>query len=262
VILTSAVVVMIIVAMTYANGYLNTQMAANEFSTSKQFMLTTGLQIDDIAWMIGRTQTIRYTSTYGQMKFQNSSLSYSFEVYLGSQWQQIANFTTGMIMLNMPTSAYTLGNNYFQRIFPSSNNSFLQQGASAPVGNVFIVEKLPMNDGNYTRIVVVPSIRMLTSTVAGTQPLNYYRFYLPTLQAGPHPYNSQSITLTGTDVMQITQNGASQIRINVTFPNGGSLGFDSGFFNFQDTSIVMQTLSNSVVEIYSGNVTVSLGLYT
>ena len=47
--MTAAVVVMILVAMTYANTFLDTRMAENEFSTNKQFMLTTGLQIDDIA---------------------------------------------------------------------------------------------------------------------------------------------------------------------------------------------------------------------
>ena len=37
--MTAAVVVMILVAMTYANTFLDTRMAENEFSTNKQFML-------------------------------------------------------------------------------------------------------------------------------------------------------------------------------------------------------------------------------
>ena len=49
VILTAAVVVMILVAMGFANNFLDARMAENEFSTNKQFMYTTGLQIDDIA---------------------------------------------------------------------------------------------------------------------------------------------------------------------------------------------------------------------
>ncbi len=81
VILTAAVVVMILVAMNFANNFLNMRMAENEFSANKQFMLTTGLQIDDIAWTIGRTQTVRYSSQFGSIKFQSSTLNYSFEVH-------------------------------------------------------------------------------------------------------------------------------------------------------------------------------------
>ena len=63
--MTSAIIVMVLVTMSYAQNYLSSSMAKNEFNTNKQFMLTTGLQIDDVAWMMGRTQTIPYSSTYG-----------------------------------------------------------------------------------------------------------------------------------------------------------------------------------------------------
>jgi hypothetical protein len=267
---TSAVVVMILVAMTYANYFLDVRMAANEFSTNKQFMLTTGLQIDDIAWTIGRTQTVRYSSKFGNVKFQPSALQYSFEVNNGSEWENVFTTVTGMIMFNMPVSTYSITNNYFERISPSSNGSFLQQGPSAPATHVFCIEKLPMNEGNYTRIVVVPSIRMLNSTIVGPQQptsTNYFKFYLPTLENGTNPYMSQSITLTGNDITKIVRSGVNQVRITVTFPNGGagSLGFDSAFFNFESTTVTLNSntipklAANSVVEFYIGKVIVSLG---
>ena len=254
---------MILVAMSFANNFLNARMAENEFSTNKQFMLTTGLQIDDIAWTIGRTQTVRYSSNYGNIKFQGVALNYSFEVFTGGAWQSaFANFT-GMIMFNIPVSTYSVSNNYFERISPSSNGSFLQQGPSAPVAHVFCVEKLPMNEGNYTRIVVVPSIRMLNSTIAGAQQstTNYFKFYLPTLEAGSNPYLSQSITMTGNDITKVTRSGVNQVRINVTFPNGGSgsSGFGSDFFHFDHISETTILPANSVVEFYVGKVIVSLG---
>ena len=40
--MTAAVTVMILVAMGFANTFLDARMAENEFSTNKQFMLTTG----------------------------------------------------------------------------------------------------------------------------------------------------------------------------------------------------------------------------
>jgi hypothetical protein len=263
---------MILVAMSFANTFLDARMAENEFSTNKQFMLTTGLQIDDIAWTIGRTQTVRYSSRFGNMKFQPSAVNYTFEVDTGSGWQVLFSNATGMILFNIPVSTYSITNNYFERIMPSSNGSFLQQGPSAPVSQIFCVEKLPMIEGNYTRIVAVPSIRMLNSTIAGPASptsTNYFKFYLPTLEPGMHLYRSQSITMTGNDITKVVRSGVNQVRINVTFPNGkpfSTQGFDYDFFNFDHTisslNMASETRSlpvNSVVEFYIGKVIVTLG---
>jgi hypothetical protein len=260
VILTSAVVVMILVAMTYANTFLGARMAENEFSANKQFMLTTGLQIDDIAWTIGRTQTVRYSSDYGSIKYETAALDYTFEVSSnGVAWETVFTNSTGMILFNIPASTYSLGNNYFERISPSSNGSFLQQGPSAPVAHVYCIEKLPMIEGNYTRIVVVPTIRMLNSTIAGqTSSTSYFKFYLPTLVSGVSPHLSQSITMTGDDIMKISRSDVSYVRISVTFPNAAS-GFDSNFFNFDHNSETVTLTAGSVAEFYIGNVVVSLG---
>jgi hypothetical protein len=250
---------MILVAMTFANTFLDSRMAENEFSTNKQFMLTTGLQVDDIAWTIGRTQTVRYSSQYGNMKVLSPAVNYTLEVYDGS-WTTLFNTTSGMIMFNIPVETYSVGNNYFERVLPSSNGSFLQQGSSAPVSQVFCVEKLPMNEGNYTRIVVVPSLRMLNSTLAasGSTATNYYKFYLPTLMQGNHRYLSQSITMTGKGITKIVKSDVTQVRITVTFPNS-DLGFDAGFFNFDHTVETVTVLPDDVVELYVGTVIVTLG---
>ena len=180
-------------------------MAQNDFSTNQQFMQTTGLQIDNVAWMMGRTQTVTYSSTYGSLQFlwnntaiDSQPLSYTMEINEGSGWEPV-NLTlqTGIILFNMPTTEYTLGDNYFDQL--SSNGSFLQEGPSAPVSDVYSIEKLPMSDGNFLRIAVVPTIRMLNTTV-GSQ--SYYEFYLPLLQNGTNLDLSQSVTLTGQSVTQ------------------------------------------------------------
>ena len=144
-------------------------------------------------------------------------------------------------------------------MLPSYNGSFLQQGSSAPVTQVFCVEKLPMQEGNYTRIVAIPSIRMLNSTITGPEGTSYYaKFYLPTLEQGNHQYKSQSITLTGKDVIKIVKNGVDQVRITVTFPNAAS-GFDADFFQFDHITETVTLLPDSVVEFYLGKVIVTLG---
>jgi len=259
--MTAAVIVMILVAMTYANSFLDSRLAENEFTTNKQFMLTTGLQLDDIAWTIGRTQTVRYSSQYGNMKFQSTALNYTFEIYPhgGSGWEPLFSNFTGMIMFYMPVTTYSVGNNYFERVLPSSNGSFLQQGSSAAVSQVFCVEKLPMQEGNYTRIVAIPSIRMLNSTITGSEgTTNYAKFYLPTLVQGDHQYKSQSITLTGKDIIKLVSSGVDQVRITVTFPNA-DLGFDADFFNFDHITETITLFDDSVVEFYVGKVIATIG---
>ena len=104
-ILTSAVIVMILVTVVFANNYLTQHMAENEFSAMKQFMQTIGLQLDDVAWTIGRTQTVRYASTYGQVSFESPALNYT--IYVNNV--PVATYTTGALLFNMPTNRYNLG---------------------------------------------------------------------------------------------------------------------------------------------------------
>lgn len=265
VILTGAVVILLLVTVTFANNFLSGRMAENEFSAMEQFMQTVGLQIDDVAWTIGRAQTIRYATKYGYVSFQSVALTYTIYVNKGASWTPLlTNQTipgTGVILFNMPVSKYSMGNNYFKRVIPSSGNSFLQTGTSASVTHVFTIEKLPMIDGNYIRIVVAPSIRMLNSTIKiGGETKSYFKFYLPYLTPGTHPYRSQSITITGTNVTRLTESGVNAVMINVTFPNA-NLGFDSTFFNFANTTVIYPMPEGSVVEVYIGEVRVSLGLH-
>ena len=87
-----------------------------------------------------------------------------------------------MILFNMPVRDYSLGNNYFSRIIPASSGSFLQWNASAPVCQVFAMQKAPMQDGSYARIVAVPTVRVLNSALVTG--MSYYTFYLPCLVSG------------------------------------------------------------------------------
>jgi hypothetical protein len=250
-ILTSAIIVMLLVAVGFVNSYLNGQIAQNEFNSMKQFMQTLGLQVDDVAWIPGRTQTLTYTSKYGAITFRSPALTYSF--YFDGLL--VASFSVGVVMFNIPVSSYSIANNYFDEIFPSST-SFLQNGTAAPVGRVFVTEEVPMQDGSYIRVVVAPIVRQLNAVING---INYANFYLPILNQGPSPELSQSVTLTGVNVQQEIFNDVNNVTIAVTFPNAVGMGLSSGFFNFAATSQTVMLGQNSVVEIFGGNVTVSLG---
>ena len=261
VIMTTALVVLVFVAMNYANSSLTVQIAGDEFSASKQFMQNAGLQIDNVAWTIGRTNTVDFTAKYGQVKFVPNVIRYTFEVNSGGSWQTLYNSTTGMIMYKMPVTTYNLGNNYFSRIMPENSGSILQWNASAPVAQVFATEIIPMNDGGYARIVAVPTIRALNSTLVTGG--SYYKFYLPTLLSGQNPYLSQSVTLVGSSLTRVVPSGTiSQIRISATALAAPSNppGFNSSFFNFDHTSETVNIPNGSFVELYSGAVSVSIGM--
>jgi hypothetical protein len=255
---------MILVAMSYANNLLNLKMAENEYSSNKQFMLTSGQQIDDIAWTIGRTQTVSYSSKFGAIKFEEAALTYTFQVHNQSSglWETLTTWQTGVILFNMPVSAYSLGNGYFDRVPSSANSSFLLPGSTASITQVICEEKLPMNDGSYNRIVLVPTLRLLNSTVGST---NYFKFYSPSLENGTNLYRSQSVTLTGGGISKISCSDIDQVNITVSFPKAVSLGFDSSFFNFNSTTITLNgastpaVTSGSVVEFYVGKVVVAIG---
>jgi hypothetical protein len=254
--------VLILVTIIFTNNYLNAQLAENEFSTMEQFMQTAGLQIDDVAWTIGRTETMRYAGRYGQISFDASLRNLTYVVYVNTTDTWVANFTTGILLFNMPMNKYNIANGYTQRLFPSSNTSFLQQGTTAPVSQVFVIERVPMTDGNFIRIVVAPSIRMLNSTITiGANTTSYYNCYLPILQNGTNLYLSQSVTLATTNTGVTTVPNINRIKINVVFPSSG-LGFDSSFFNFDSTSKQVNVPAGSVLEFYNGTVTASLGLYS
>ena len=259
VMLTSAIVVLLLVTIVFANNVLNARLAENEFSAMEQFMQTVGLQIDDVAWIIGRTQTIRYASKFGQVSFESVALNYTVYVDKGAGYVYSISYLAGVLLFNMPISEYSLGNNYYESIFPS-DRSFLQKGTSAPVSYVYAIEKLPMRDGSFIRIVVAPIIRMLNSTISmGESENNYFKFYLPVLSNGTSPYKSQSVTLTGRNVLVKTESSVTAVNITVSFPRTGE-GFGSYFFNFDPEEKVISFSKPSIVEFYTSEVSVSLGL--
>ena len=255
VILTSVIVVLLLVAIGFANSFLNARIAENEFASMKQFMQTVGLQTDDVAWIPGRTQTTRYASKYGQVKFQSLALNYSF--YFDGSPTINFSYGAGVVLFNMPVRRYSLGDNYFETVFPSSNR-FLQNGTSAPVCRVSVVEQLSMVDGDYIRIVVAPIIRYLDSTI---NDVAYFRLYLPLFVSGPLLQNSQSITLSGKNITRLMVSNVNSVTVKLGFPNGNATGLKSGFFNFDSVEETFTVPSNSVVEIYTGEVIVALGLY-
>ena len=104
VIMTGAIVALLSVTLVFANNLLWSRVAEGEFDSSRQLMQTVGLQIEDVAWTMGRTETIRYASQYGAVVFEPSALTYNVSVNSGEPEQ----YETGALMFNLPTSRYSL----------------------------------------------------------------------------------------------------------------------------------------------------------
>ena len=265
VIMTGAIVAILSVTLIFANNLLWSRVAEGDFDSSKQLMHTAGLQIDDVAWTVGRTETIRYASQYGEVVLKPSILNYTVSVGDGVN---VYNFSTltGALLFNLPTSRHSITNGYWENIFPSQNESLTLKGTSAPVVRVFAVERMPMSDGSYIRVVVAPSVRVLYSSINSSENTYYIRMYLPVLTAGEAPRLSQSITLTGESFAANTISNVESISVTVGFPRGASPeNFDSDFFNFpyddEDISLPPPgTYDNVVLELYLSEVSVDFGL--
>lgn len=262
VIMTGAMVAILSVALVFANNLLWSKVAEGDFDSSRQLMYSVGLQIDDVAWTVGRTETIRYASQYGDIEFESSVLTYTVTVN-GVPEQ----YETGILMFNLPTSRYSISDDYWERIFPDPDESLTLTGTSAPVARVFAIERTPMPDGKYIRVVAAPSIRVLFSSINSSTNTYYVRMYLPVLSAGESPRLSQSITLTGESVKAHTLNDVQSISVAVDFPKGTSDDFDSAFFNFPEDSEVFDFSAfysagyvNVVLELYVSEVSVGFGV--
>jgi hypothetical protein len=117
-----------------------------------------------------------------------------------------------------------------------------------------------MRDGSFIRVVVAPAIRMLNSTISMGETKNYFKFYLPILCNGTSPHYSQSVTLTGKNVLVKTEGNVNSVKIRISFPRI-SEGFDKFFFNFDVEEKVVNVPHGSTVEFYTSEVSVSLGVY-
>ena len=265
------IVALLTVAVIFVNNSLWTNVAESDFESAKQYMQTIGLQIDDVAWTIGRKVTVRYSSRYGTVSFLPSALNYTVYVKVqgNESYQFFASYKVGVLLFNVPVSKFSLFDGYYEAIYPSTVSNLTFTGTSAPVARVFIVEKLtpPMSDGSFIRVIVAPSIRSLFSNITTTSGSTFYmRLYLPVLNQSSAQGSSQSVTLTGSSVTANTKNQITSVKVTVDFPNETSQqGFDASFFHFPSDEQVIDVppgYSDPVLEFYSGKVEVELGVHS
>ena len=255
--------VILSVALVFANNIMWSRVVEGEFNSSKQMMQTAGLQIDDVAWTSGRTETVNYASQYGSIALEPSVITYNVSVVTSAGTTDFVN-TTGALIFNMPTSRYSIADDYWARIYPDPDESLTLTGTSAPVARVFAIERTPMPDGKYIRIVTAPSIRVLNSSIITSSSSTFYiRMYLPVLSAGESPGLSQSVTFAGESVEAHTIGDVLSVNVSVDFPRSALEDFDSAFFNFPEATqniSVPSGFDNVVFELYLSEVSVGFGV--
>jgi len=271
VILTGTIVALLSVTAVYVNNILWIRAAESDFNSAKQFMQTMGLQIDDVAWTIGRKATVRYSSAYGTVDFLPSALNYTIyaKTQGSSNYQFITSYKVGVLLFDMPVSKYSLYDGYYELIYPASAENLTFGGVSAPIARVFAVEKLnpPMSDGSFVRIVVVPSVRSFFSNMTTASGTTFYtKLYLGVLVQGIVKGSYQSVTFTGNSVVATTKNRVTSVKVTVDFPAETSQqGFDASFFHFSNLEQVIDVplgYSDSQLEFYIGEVKVDLGVHS
>jgi hypothetical protein len=262
-------IALLMVTIVFVNNRLWSSVAESEFNSARQYMQTIGLQIDDVAWTVGRKETVRYSSSYGSVNILQNAINYTIDVKTqgSGTYQYFTHNISSIVLFNMPTARYSLADGYYQQIYPQTTSSITFSGTSAPVARVFAVEKLtpPMADGNFARIVVTPVIRVLPSSVNSSGNKVYYlKLYLPVLKAGSAHGSAQSVTMTGSSLETRTLSKITNIRVTVNFPPTTSAqGFNDLFFHFSSLTqeiSVPPGYNDAILELYAGKVETVLGV--
>ncbi|MCJ7633493.1 hypothetical protein MUP77_14040, partial [Candidatus Bathyarchaeota archaeon] len=79
-ILMAVIMFAISVTLTFVQKNLSLRGSENDFNSMKTFMRTVGLQVDDVAWVEGRTETTRYTTQFGGITLSDPLINYSVQV--------------------------------------------------------------------------------------------------------------------------------------------------------------------------------------
>jgi len=255
VILTAAIVVLVLVAMSFATTFLEARISESEFASVRQFMQTAAVQVDDVAWTPWRTQTFRHSCKYGRMTFISGALNYTI-CYKNASGEYYISELSGILAYEMPISKYNMYDGYFDLVYPTSD-SLVFKGATAPVARVFAIEKL--STGNYVRLVLNPCVRVVEANVSGEK---QYKVYLPILYKAEPKGNNPTVTFTSTQLSSLVIPNVTEIRIVVT-----SLIYDADFFVESPASVdkiadeVIDVDDGSTLILYIGEVRVSIGVH-
>jgi hypothetical protein len=115
VIITAATVVMVMVASGFALSALTHQQAAAEFDTVQDSILAYDDAVRDVAWDLGGSRSVRFTTNYGNMRLIASEKSFSITGPVEY------DFTTSVVKYQLPYGYLSLGSGYSEYILGNSD---------------------------------------------------------------------------------------------------------------------------------------------
>ena len=247
------------VTLGYTQATLTRKNGETDFESAKSFMKNLCLQVDDVAWVRGRVDTVHFTAQYGQLEYLEDGVQYKIDFY--DSFNTLVNTTTltsDVFLYNMPVEKYYLDETYYEPLIKEGSNNLFLSGPNAPVARVFGIQSSIAGDSQFLRIALVPALRWTSYEVTGSSTTHYVRVYYPDLQRGYSSDLPKSIVLTGIDVTTGIHNNISRIDVAVTFPQFEK-NYDNNFFKFNEVTTSLTLSAESQVEMYSGQVRLDYG---
>ncbi len=248
------------VTLGYTQSTLTRKNGETDFESAKNFMRNLGLQVDDVAWVKGRVDTVHFTSQYGQLEYLPGAVTYTIDFYDASNAHIGSTIIADcdIFMYNMPVEKYYLEEGYYQTLISEGDDNLILTGVNAPVTRVFATQSSIVGNNQYLRIALVPAIRYQSYNVTYGATTRYIRLYVPKLQSGYSSNQPKSVVLTGLDINTEIRQGVRKIVVSVDFPLLGQ-NYDNNFFKFQPPGETILLTANTNVELYTGIVRLDYG---
>jgi len=249
VILIAITISAILVTLPFIEQQRRKELVKSEWEYMRTYMTALQNAVDDVAWMLGKTRSLQFSMSNGFMFAEPDALNYSVLVDKGSGYVSLVeNITTGVLGYKTFIYDYSLGGDYYEAIRPNEQ-SFSHTGGAKPFTYLFGVEKIPMADGDFLRLVLAPTVTVLSFEVGGEQ---RYRVLIVKLSGTGTQAGRDRVTVTGVSYEVETADNVNALKVTVGFPK---TGYDNTFFNFQETSTVIDVPDGSVVEVMTCEVT-------
>ncbi len=195
VIITAATVVMVMVASGFALSALTHQQAAAEFDTVQDSVLAFDDAVRDVAWDLGGSRSVRFTTNYGNMRLIASEKSFDITGPI------TYSFTTAAIKYQMPYGYMTLGNGYSEYIL--GNSSTVVSSLTDSFSQVRVKQ-----ENDFTSIAMNYRVRVTTegpATQVGTTSINYVDIMVIRLSCTSTAIGSGDFDLTAKNTDLTTQ---------------------------------------------------------
>ncbi len=226
VIITAATVVMVMIASGFALSALTHQQAAAEFDTVQDSILAYDDAVRDVAWDLGGSRSVRFTTQYGNMRLIASQKSFSITGPINY------NFTTAVVKYQMPNGYLTLGNGYSEYVL--GNSGTVVSSLTDSFAQVMVNQ-----EKDFTSISLNYRVRVTTegpSTNVQGMILNYVDILIIRLNCTSVAIGSGDFDLTAKNLGLTTQSiGPVQVNQGITVTSDGksnSIALSSGTYMF------------------------------